>query len=292
LVVYGSYDVTPYIIGETVFNTTPTTPAFLWPGNVQECGFNLKPNPAKIYAINNLRTLSRIVYTKKMWDYRMVYYPFDTNLFSYLFWQPGTATNSFTIEEAYRPIYGSSGDVRFIRMTGVKADRGRINWKVGDPVQVELDLMGAGFASGNPFTTTIAGSTYASEPASTLRPYYFQDQSATVDGSQIYALELSLDYQNQVQRDPYGYYIGSDVPRILPAGRNPIGFSITTNWEDFNKLTDVTSEAIFTVVLPFGPTHTITLAGCKWDNIELMKQVTRDILAPKVPGTALTATLA
>jgi hypothetical protein len=292
-VIYGSYDVTLYYVPEVTFNNIPTGPSFQWIGAMQECGWTFKPNAISVFSINGTRTARYIPYTKLMFDYRTVFYPHDIGLTSLAFLTTGSvAANSVTFEEAWKPLFSAPSDTRYVRLVGGKANKLRIKWKIGEPVQTEIDWNFASMPAGNPYTSTLPGSAYASEP--TTNPYLFSDNSATIDGTQIFALDLDIDYDNKIQRDPHGYYIGGQSPRVLPAGRNPIKFNITTNWEDFNRLMDMLASSgqgtYHTVVFPYGP-HTLTLGGTKWESLEVLKQVNKDIIAPKVPGIAETATL-
>jgi hypothetical protein len=295
LVVYGSYDLSVYYAGENTYNTivSPNTP-WKWVGVIQDATWTNNPHKKSIFGINNLRTLEKNVYTKKEYDYRVVYFPENGNLFSTAFIPSNPNANSISLEEAWKPLYGAPGDTAYIRFSGGKTDKTKVAWKIGEPLEVQQDLKFGNMPSGNPYSTPISGSTYETEPTS--NPYMFSDQGVTItyDGGSpaaMYPLEIDLEYDNKLAYE-HGYYIGSDKIRLLPPGRNPVRADITANWEDWTKMTDVLQENQFNLILPFGPAHTVTLVHCKWDHLELDKKISADIVAPKIPLTAWYATYA
>ena len=292
MTIYGVYDVVLYWVNEGTFNVIPSTPSFNWSGTVQEATWNNNPHVKKVFAINNTRTLSSLFYTKKEFTYKTTYFPVDTGLFGTAFIPSNNNANSITFEEAWKPLYGAGSDTKYVRFTGGKTDKVKVAYKIGEPLEIQQDFVFANQPTGNPYATPIAGASYASEP--NTGPFLFSDQNITIDGTQVYPIELEFDLDNKLQYDPHGYFIGAggDKMRASPPGYQPLMGSVTANWEDWTRLTDIINEVNHTVVFPFGPSNTITLNYVKWDSLELQKQVSKDIVAPKVPFTCKTAVLA
>src|SRR5208337_1475167 len=192
MVIYGVYDVTPYWVSESAFNTIPGTPSMSWVGTVQECTQTLDPNIKKVFAIDNQRTLSSLFYTKKKFPYKMTYFPVDTGFIGTAFIPSNNNANSITLVEAWKPLFGAGSDTRYLTLTGGKTDKLKVAYKIGEPLEVQQDLIFGNVPSANPYTSLsaagLSGASFASEP--NTRPFLYSDQAVTLNGTTIYPIEL------------------------------------------------------------------------------------------------------
>ncbi len=287
MVVYGSYDVLPRYVEETVFATIPSNPTFSW---IDSATQNLDPTQARnsmwIWGLDQRRDPRYLVYMEKNYDYKVMYYPQDTNFLHYGF---DKLTKSISLEETWVPFAGGLS-TRYWRFLGLMVNQMRFGWKIGQPVSAEVDMMFADQAATFPDSAALAGVSYNAEPVSD-RPFIFADNPITWDEgitgafTSLNCTDAELRINNKRDRGA-GFTIGQYQVNSLPLGRAEFEITVTRLFEDFNQVNDFVATTNqsqgtrFAMRFPFGTVANsyVQVVDAKWDPIRLPKDVKRDVL--------------
>lgn len=214
---------------------------------------------------------------------------------------------TWDFEEFWKPQAGVVADQRYYRFLGAKASKVRISWKIGQPIEVDMDFM---FREvGTPFPDTIAlpGATYQAEFRGL--PYLFSDAAIQLDpltsvaqqgnfstaavSGNINCLDFELNINNRIDRQS-GFTIGDSKVASLPIGRREIDFSVTRLFEDQNQVDQFingvnnanTQGTIFRIQLPIGTLHSVAINNAKWNPLTIPKDIKRDVLVFRFSGKA------
>ena len=324
--VFGVYDVQAGFVAETAgsasFGAIPSNPFWLWIGEVQNLDPTMSRNMLQIWSFDQNRDPVAQPYMEKTFDYKIKWYPQNSGVISptagqlaaagaydiYLLTAVAQSVNTtWDFEEFWKPQAGVIADQRYYRYLGAKASKARISWKVGQPIEVDMDFMFREVYTPFPDTITLPGATYQAEFQGL--PYLFSDATINFDpltsvgqtgnfstagvSGKITCLDFEININNRIDRQS-GFTIGDSKVASLPIGRREIDFSMTRLFEDqfqvdqfINGINGANTQGtIFRVQLPIGPGHSITINNAKWNPLTVPKDIKRDVLVFRFTGKA------
>jgi len=130
--VYTGEEAKAYYVEEATYGTTPTDPAMLCIGVIQEIEPALDPRNIVLRGIGS-RNVKAIRRGLRHIDLKVVYTPQNWNFFNY-----ARSLKSTSVEVYYEKTIG----VVSLNHKGCKVDRAKVEVSIEDPVKVTMDLIG------------------------------------------------------------------------------------------------------------------------------------------------------
>jgi len=267
--VYIGEESKAYYVEETTYGTTPTNPAMLYIGVIQEVEPALDPRNIVIRGVGS-RNVKAIRRGLRHVDLKIVYVPQDWDFFAYV-----RSLKSVSIEVFYEKAAG----VLSLNHKGCKVDRIKVDVSVEDPVKVTADLIGQDLSVG----TTKIGASYESEPAA--NPLTGNDCSVSKGGVEITRFsDFSFEIVNNLKRQPV---IRSTTPYLiksLPERHETLQGTIRADFESKAELDDILADTEFTLLFNISGKN-FSFSGCKWRSSRLPTHI-EDIVAQSLEWEA------
>lgn len=267
--VYTGEEAKAYYVEETTYGTTPTNPAMLWIGVIQEVEPALDPRNIIIRGVGS-RNVKAIRRGLRHIDLKIVYVPQDWDFFEY-----ARSLKSTSIEVFYEKAAG----VLSLNHKGCKVDRIKVDVSIEDPVKVTADLIGQDLAVG----TAKIGASYEAEPAA--NPLTGNDCSVSKGGVEITRFsDFSFEIVNNLKRQPV---IRSTTPYLiksLPERHETLQGTIRANFESKEELDDILADTEFTLLFNISGKN-FSFSGCKWRSSRLPTRI-EDIVAQSLEWEA------
>jgi len=246
--VYTGEDAKAYYVEETTYGTTPTNPAMLCIGVIQEIEPAIDPRNIVLRGIGS-RNLKAIRKGLRHIDLKVVYTPQNWNFFNY-----AKSLKSTSIEIYYEKTSGLIS----LNHKGCKVDRAKVEVSIEDPVKVTLDLIGQDVAVG----TAKIGASYETEP--TTNPLTGSDCSVSKAGVEITRFsDFSFEIVNNLKRQPVIRATTPYLIKSLPERHEVLQGSVRADFESKAELDDILGDTEFTLLFVIGGTN-FSFTGCKW----------------------------
>jgi len=246
--VYTGEEAKAYYVEETTYGTTPTNPAMLCTGVIQEIEPALDPRNILLRGIGS-RNLKAIRKGLRHIDLKLVYTPQNWNFFNY-----ARVLKSTSIEVYYEKTSG----IVSLNHKGCKVDRAKVEVSIEDPVKVSMDLIGQDVAVG----TAKIGASYETEPST--NPLTGSDCSITKAGVEITRFsDFSFEIVNNLKRQSV---IRATIPHLiksLPERHEVLRGSVRADFESKAELDDILGDTEFTLLFVIGGTN-FSFTGCRW----------------------------
>jgi len=267
-----------YYVEEATYGVTPTNPAMLWIGVIQEVEPALDPRNIIIRGIGS-RNVKAIRRGLRHVDLKLSYIPQDWDFLPYT-----RNDKSLSIEVFYEKTAG----IISLNHKGCKIDRFKIDGSIEEPVKINADLIGQDVAVG----TAKIGASYEDEP--TANPITGSECVIKKGASEITRFsDFSLEIINNLKRQPV---IRSTTPYIiksLPWRHEVLQGSIRADFESKVEFDDTLGDTEFSLIFEIGPTgnkKTFTYGGCKWRSSKLPTKI-EDTIAQNLEWEAKTLTI-
>jgi len=254
---YTGEEAKAYFVEETTYGVTPTTPAMLNIGVIQEVEPALDPRNIVIRGIGS-RNVKAIRKGLRHVDLKIVYTPQNWNFFNYV-----RSLKSTSVEVFYEKTAG----VVSLNHKGCKIDRAKVDVSIEDPVKATLDLIGQDLAA----ATAKIGASYETEPTSA--PLTGSDCSVTKAGVEVTRFsDFSFEIVNNLKRQPVIRSASANLVKSLPERHETLQGSVRADFESKAELDDLLGDTEFTLVFNIGGTS-FSFTGCKWRNSRLATKI-------------------
>jgi len=254
---YTGEEARAYYVEETTYGVTPTNPAMLNIGVIQEVEPALDPRNIVIRGIGS-RNIKAIRKGLRHIDLKIAYTPQNWNFFNYV-----RSLKSVSIEVFYEKTSG----VVSLNHKGCKIDRAKVDVSIEDPVKATLDLIGQDLA----VATAKIGSSYETEP--TNAPLTGSDCSITKTGVEVTRFsDFSFEIVNNLKRQPVIRSVSAHLIKSLPERHESLQGSVRADFESKAELEDVLGDTEFTLVFDIGGTS-FSFVGCKWKSSRLATKI-------------------
>jgi hypothetical protein len=255
--VYTGEEARAYYVEETTYGTTPTNPAMLCIGVIQEIEPALDPRNIVLRGIGS-RNVKAIRQGLRNIDLKIVYTPQNWNFFNYV-----RELKSTSVEVYYEKTSG----IVSLNHKGCKVDRAKVDVSIEDQVKVTMDLIGQDLAVG----TAKVGASYETEP--TANPLTGSDCSISKAGVEITRFsDFSLEIVNNLQRQPVIRATTPYLIKSLPERHEVLQGSIRADFESKAELDDLLGDTEFTLLFNIGGTN-FSFTGCKWRSSRLPTKI-------------------
>jgi len=255
--VYTGEQARAYYVEEATFGMTPTNPAMLCIGVIQEIEPALDPRNIVLRGIGS-RNVKAIRKGLHHIDLKVIYTPQNWNFFNY------TRSLKSTSIEVY---YEKTSGIISLNHKGCKVDRAKVDVSIEDPVKVAMDLIGQDVAVG----TAKIGASYETEPST--NPLTGSDCSISKAGTEITRFsDFSFETINNLKRQPV---IRSTTPYLiksLPERHEVLQGSIRADFESKAELDDILGDTEFTLLFNIGGTN-FSFTSCKWRSSRLPTKI-------------------
>jgi len=254
---YTGEEAKAYYVEETTYGVTPTDPAMLNIGVIQEVEPALDPRNIVIRGIGS-RNVKAIRKGLRHIDLKITYTPQNWSFFNY-----ARSLKSASVEVFYEKTTG----VVSLNHKGCKIDRARVEVSIEDPVKATLDLIGQDVA----VDTAKIGASYETEP--TNPPLTGSDCSVAKTGVEVTRFsDFSFEIVNNLKRQPVVRSASAHLIKSLPERHETLQGSVRADFESKAELDDVLGDTEFTLVFNIGGTS-FSFAGCKWKSSRLPTKI-------------------
>jgi len=264
-----------YYVEETVYGTTPGTPAMLYIGIIQNVEPAIDPKNIVIRGIGS-RTPKAIRRTVRAVDLSLAYIPQDWDFWAYVLNAKSVSLETF---------YEKGASIISLNHKGSKIDKAKIECSIDDPVKISMNLIGQDVASAG----TKIGNTYENE--STNAPITGLDCVVKKGGAEVTRFsDFSFEIANFLKRQPV---IRSTTPyliKALPERQQSFQGSIRADFESKAELDDILADTEFTLAFEIGPAGNkkiFTFGGCKWRGAKTPTKI-EDLVAQNLEFDAKT----
>lgn len=255
--VYTGEEARAYYVEETTYGTTPTNPAMLCIGVIQEIEPALDPRNIVLRGIGS-RNVKAIRQGLRHIDLKVVYTPQNWNFFNY-----ARSLKSTSVEVYYEKTSG----IVSLNHKGCKVDRAKVDVSIEDPVKVTMDMIGQDLSVG----TAKIGASYETEPTTT--PLTGSDCSISKAGVEITRFsDFGFEIVNNLKRQPVIRATTPYLIKSLPERHEVLQGSIRADFESKAELDDILSETEFTLLFNIGGTN-FSFTGCKWKSSRLPTKI-------------------
>jgi len=255
--VYTGEESRAYYVEEATFGTTPTNPAMLCIGVIQEIEPAVDPRNIVLRGIGS-RNIKTIRKGLRHIDLKMVYTPQNWNFFNY-----ARSLKSTSIEVYYEKTSG----IISLNHKGCKVDRAKVDVSIEDPVKVTIDLIGQDVA----VSTTKIGASYETEPST--NPLTGSDCSISKAGVEITRFsDFGFEIVNNLKRQPVIRATTPYLIKSLPERHEVLQGSIRADFESKAELDDILGDTEFTLLFNIGGTN-FSFTGCKWKSSRLPTKI-------------------
>jgi len=255
--VYTGEEARAYYVEEATFGTTPTNPAMLCIGVIQEIEPALDPRNIVLRGIGS-RNVKAIRKGLRHIDLKIVYTPQNWNFFNY------TRSLKSTSIEVY---YEKTSGIVSLNHKGCKVDRAKVDVSIEDPVKVAMDLIGQDVAVG----TAKIGANYETEPST--NPLTGSDCSISKAGVEITRFsDFGFEIGNNLKRQPVIRATTPYLIKSLPERHEVLQGSIRADFESKAELDDILGDTEFTLLFNIGGTN-FSFTGCKWKSSRLPTKI-------------------
>jgi len=255
--VYTGEEARAYYVEEATFGTTPTNPAMLCIGVIQEIEPALDPRNIVLRGIGS-RNIKTIRKGLRHIDLKMVYTPQNWNFFNY-----ARSLKSTSIEVYFEKTSG----IISLNHKGCKVDRAKVDVSIEDPVKVTMDLIGQDVAVG----TAKIGANYETEPST--NPLTGSDCSISKAGTEITRFsDFGFEIGNNLKRQPVIRATTPYLIKSLPERHEVLQGSIRADFESKAELDDILGDTEFTLLFNIGGTN-FSFTGCKWKSSRLPTKI-------------------
>lgn len=255
--VYTGEEATAYYVEETTYGTTPTNPAMLYIGVIQEVEPALDPRNIVIRGIGsrNPKALRRGL---RHIDLKMVYTPQNWSFFNYV-----RSLNSMSVEVVYEKATG----IISLNHKGCKIDRARVDVSIEEPVKITVDLIGQDLTVG----TAKIGASYETEPAT--NPLTGSDCTISKDAVEITRFsDFHFEIANNLKRLPVIRSANAHLLKSLPERHEILQGSVRADFESKAELDDILGDTEFTLLFDIGGTN-FSFTSCKWKSSRLATKI-------------------
>jgi len=255
--VYTGEEARAYYVEEVTYGTTPTNPAMLCIGVIQEIEPALDPRNIVLRGIGS-RNVKAIRRGLRHIDLKVVYTPQNWNFFNY------TRSLESTSIEVY---YEKASGVVSQNHKGCKVDRAKVEVSIEDPVKVTMDLIGQDVAVG----IAKIGASYETEPIT--NPLTGSDCSISKAGVEITRFsDFSFEIGNNLKRQPVIRATTPHLIKSLPERHEVLQGSVRADFESKAELDDIIGDTEFTLLFNIGGTN-FSFTGCKWGSSRLPTKI-------------------
>jgi len=255
--VYTGEEARAYYVEEATYGTTPTNPAMLCIGVIQEIEPALDPKNIVLRGIGS-RNVKAIRRGLRHIDLKVVYTPQNWNFFNY-----ARSLTSTSVEVYYEKTSG----IVSLNHKGCKVDRAKVEVSIEDPVKVTTDLIGQDVAVG----TAKIGASYETEPST--NPLTGSDCSISKAGVEITRFsDFSFEIVNSLKRQPVIRATTPYLIKSLPERHEVLQGSIRADFESKAELDDILGDTEFTLLFNIGGAN-FSFTGCKWRSSRLPTKI-------------------
>jgi len=255
--VYTGEESRAYYVEEATFGTTPTNPAMLCIGVIQEIEPAVDPKNIVLRGIGS-RNVKAIRKGLRHIDLKIVYTPQNWNFFNY-----ARSLKSTSIEVYFEKTSG----IISLNHKGCKVDRAKVDVSIEDPIKVTMDLIGQDVAVG----TAKIGANYETEPST--NPLTGSDCSISKAGVEITRFsDFGFEIGNNLKRQPVIRATTPYLIKSLPERHEVLQGSIRADFESKAELDDILGDTEFTLLFNIGGTN-FSFTGCKWKSSRLPTKI-------------------
>jgi len=255
--VYTGEEARAYYVEEATYGTTPTNPAMLCIGVIQEIEPALDPKNIVLRGIGS-RNVKAIRRGLRHIDLKVAYTPQNWGFFNY-----ARSLKSTSIEVYYEKTSG----IVSLNHKGCKVDRAKVDVSIEDPVKVTIDLLGQDVAVG----TAKIGASYETEP--TTSPLTGSDCSISKAGVEITRFsDFGFEIVNNLKRQPVIRATTPYLIKSLPERNEVLQGSIRADFESKAELDDMLGDSEFTLLFNIGGTN-FSFTNCKWRSSRLPTKI-------------------
>jgi len=281
---YGAHEAKLYYVTETVYGTTPATPAmFGMNDNLESVEPAIDPGLIKMRGFGS-RDLTDIKPGLRKINLKVIYFLPSEDVIQFL--QHINTLYPQTVEVWYE----KDASIVDLRHTGCIFDKAVVSCSMEDAIKAEIDLIGQDLAAEE---SKIAGATYTDYAG--LIP--FSDsyvKKGDADGTNLTVLEEITDWKwtiaNNLKRVGVIRVTDGNLLKYLRERHRNLMGELTFEFENRTAFYEVINDTEFSIQLGLGATNDILFKYCKWDNVIAPTRI-EDLVSLRAPFTARDVTL-
>jgi hypothetical protein len=277
---YAGYEAKFYYIGESVYGTTPTTPAMLGIENVLDVQPSVDPGNIKVRGIGS-RDLATIKNGLLKPSLKVAFAVPSSDVLNYLAYV--LSLLPYTVEV----VYDKSGSITDLLFKGCRSDKLMVECSVEDVVKATVDILAQNLTPG----TTKIGTTYTDFTGAI--PY---DESyvmrGAADGTTLVEFEGGIvsdwkfNIENNLKQVPVIRSTNANLLKYLQERHRVLTGELTCDFVNKTQFYDAVSDAEFSLKFGMGAKYAL-FKYCKWDKVESPTKV-EDLVSLKLSFTART----
>lgn len=270
---YGAHEAWFYYVQETIYGTTPATPAMAGvPAESVEPAIN--PSNMKIRGIGSidLQAIKKGLRTPSV----KVAYPLPSDApIDFLQHVKAELDHSLSVQVLYyKGVFSEATDIISLLHKGCKFQRLTVECSIEDIVKATAELLGQDLDVG---TAKITGATYGDRAGAVpFYESYVKKGAATLDRVTDWKFNIENNLKRVlVIRTTNGYLL-----KYLPHRHRNLTGELTFEFESKEEFDDVISDTEFDLEFGLGGANKAVFTGCKWENVATPTRI-EDLIALK-----------
>lgn len=280
---YGGHEAKFYYIVESVYGTTPTSPAMKGIEIVESIESGIDPSNLKLRGVGS-RDLAVIKKGLRKVDVKVDYVMPSDDVLQFL--QHITTGYPLSLEIVY--VKGAA--IVDLRYTGCRFDKATIQCSVEDVIKATVDLMGQDVVAE---TAKITGATYTDYGGAVPFSESYVSKGAADGTSQVTVEEITdwkFTIANNLKRVPVIRSTNGHLLKYLQEQQRDSTGELTFEFENRTEYYDVVNDSEFSLKIGLGSTKYALFKYCKWDRVASPTKI-EDLVSLKAPFTARQVTI-
>ena len=271
---YGAHEAGIAYISESVYGTTPATPAMIEIVTAENVEPAIDPGLIKVRGIGS-RDLQFIRKGLRHVDVKLIYALQNIQVLDFV-----ETLGSMSLEVWYE----KTGGIISLLHKGCRMDRATVQCSVEDVIKADVDLIGQNLVVG----TAKIGTSYTpwSENPVAFYESYVKKGITTIER----VTDWKFVIENNLKRVPVIRTTSGDLLKYLQERHRTITGEITFEFEVKEEYDDVIADTAFTMEIGLGGTNKAVFTDCKWERVASPTRI-EDLVALKAPFTAKTVTI-
>jgi len=261
---YGVGEERFYYVAESVFGTTPTSPAMLSvPCDAIDPGFdsgNILLRGAGSYDLQAIKKGLRAP------DLKISYVVPSAAPIELLQWTKTDLNKSLSCQLIYwKGAFTSATDILSLLYKGARIAKASVSCEIEDVLRASMDLISQDLATG---TDKLAGATYTDHGgAVAFHETYAKKDTTTLDR----VVSWKVDINNNPRRVAVIRSSNGNLAKCIPFGKRDLSGEVVFEFESKAEMDEALADTEFTLEFGLGGTNKLSLPYCKWDNVTHQK---------------------
>jgi hypothetical protein len=261
---YGAHECRTYFVAETVYGTTPASPAMLGV-NTEGVEPKIDPGLIKVMGIGSrdLQSLSAGMRKVSLKIPNALSGQSPISLIQHV-----QTLSSLSVQVLYyKGLWSSPSNILSFLHTGCKIDKVSVECHIEDVVKSTVELIGQNVTRA---TSLISGATYGDYAGAVAFNSSYVQKGAASGGSGVTLTDVTdwkFDIENNLKAVPVIQSGGSGLLlKYLRERHRKLSGELTMEFEGDSELQDLLADTEFSLLFGLGSTNTALFKYCKWED--------------------------